>query len=286
MIPRREFGRTGHQSSRVIFGGWALNKATQRDANRAFVLLQDYGVNHIDVAPMYGNAEKVLGPLLAENRDDFFVATKTRQRSLRGARDDLERSLERLCVDRIDLWQMHGLTNAAGWERAFGADGTIGAFVEAREEGLVRYLGVTGHGSKAAEMHLKSLARFDFDAVMLPYNHAMMQNPAYAARFEELEKVCSERQVALQAIKTVAKRPWSDRPKTFNTYFYEPLATQEAIDTAVHWVLGHPTAFLVAAGDLRLLPRILDAADRFEARPSEAEMLALAEEYSIQRVFK
>ncbi|MCK4456833.1 MAG: aldo/keto reductase [Thermoplasmata archaeon] len=286
MIPRREFGRTGCQSTRVIFGAYALSKATQAEADRALALLQEYGVNHIDTAPMYGNAEKVIGPWLAKHRDDFFIATKTRSRSRQGALDNLKRSLERLRVDYIDLWQMHGLTNPAGWEKAMGPEGTLEAFIEARDEGLVRFLGVTGHGSKVPAMHKQSLGRFDFDTVLLPYNHMMMQNPRYAADFNELVEMCGSRNVAVQTIKSIARWPCRGGSETYNTYFYEPLETQDAIDKSVHWSLGFQDSFLITAGDMQLLPKVLDAANRFETRPSEADMVALAEEFAIQPVFK
>lgn len=285
MIPRQKFGRTGHKSSRVIFGAWALNKATQAEADSALALLQEYGVNHIDTAPMYGNAEKVIGPWLAKHRNDFFVATKTRRRSRLGALDDLKRSLERLRVDYIDLWQMHGLTNPAGWGKVMGPEGALEAFVEARDKGLVRFLGVTGHGSKAPAMHKRSLERFDFDTVMLPYNYLLMQNPRYAVDFNELVGLCRKRNVAVQTIKSIARRPWGSSPKTYNTYFYEPLETQGAIDKSVHWPLGFPNSFLITAGDMQLLPKMLDAANRFEKRPSDMEMSAIVDEFDIQLIF-
>jgi len=285
MIPRHEFGRTGHQSTRVIFGAWALNKATQAEADSALALLQEYAVNHIDTAPMYGNAEKVIGPWLAKHRNDFFVATKTRRRSRQGALDNLKRSLERLRVDYIDLWQMHGLTNPAGWEKAMGPEGALEAFIEARDKGLVRFLGVTGHGTKVPAMHRRSLERFDFDTVLLPYNYVLMQNPRYAADFNELVGLCHKRNVAVQTIKSIARRPWGRRPKTYNTYFYEPLETQDAIDKSVHWSLGFPDSFLITAGDVQLLPKVLDAANRFEQRPSDREMSAIVDEFDIQPIF-
>jgi predicted aldo/keto reductase-like oxidoreductase len=285
MIPRREFGRTGHPSTRVIFGAWALNKATQAEADRALALLQEYGVNHIDTAPMYGNAEKVIGPSLAKHRNAFFVATKTRSRSRSGALSNLKRSLERLRVDYIDLWQMHGLTNPAGWEKVMGPEGALEAFVEARDQGLVQFLGVTGHGTNVPAMHKRSLERFDFDTVLLPYNYVLMQNPRYAADFNELVRLCRKRNVAVQTIKSIARRPWGSRPKTYNTYFYEPLETQAAIDKAVHWSLGFPDSFLITAGDLQLLPKMLDAATRFEKRPSGTEMRAMVEQFDIQPIF-
>jgi aryl-alcohol dehydrogenase-like predicted oxidoreductase len=285
MIFKQPFGRTGHASTRVLFGAYALSKATQAEADRILELLLEYGVNHIDTAPMYGNAEKRIGPWMEKHRGDFFIATKTRRRTYQGAWDNLQRSLDRLRVDYVDLWQMHGLTNPVGWERAMGPGGTLGAFIEARDKGLVRFLGVTGHGVKSLAMHKRSLERLDFDSVLLPYNYPLMQNPRYAADFESLVTLCRERHVAVQTIKSIARRPWRDRPKTYNTYFYEPLDTQEAIDKAVHWALGYPATFLITAGDMQLLPKILEAANRFEARPSDAEMAVVVEKYGIQPIF-
>jgi aryl-alcohol dehydrogenase-like predicted oxidoreductase len=286
MIPKQAFGRTGHMSTRVVFGAWALCKATQAEADRVLELVLEYGVNHIDTAPMYGNAEQRIGPWLEKHRADFFIATKTRSRRRRGAWDDLRRSLDRLRVDCVDLWQMHGLTGLTGWEQAMGPEGALEAFLEARDKGLVRFLGVTGHGLKAPAMHLRSLERFDFDTVLVPYNHALMQKPRYAADMEALIALCRERRLAVQTIKSIARRPWEDRPKTYNTYFYEPLVAQEAIDRAVHWALGHPDVFLIAAGDMQLLPKILAAAARFEVRPSDADMAADAAEFGIQPIFR
>ncbi|MDH5733454.1 MAG: aldo/keto reductase [Candidatus Bathyarchaeota archaeon] len=285
MIPRQEFGRTGHQSTRVIFGAWALNKATQADADSALALLQEYGVNHIDTAPMYGNAEKVIGSWLAKHRTDFFIATKTRRRSRQGALGNLKRSLERLRVDYIDLWQMHGLTNPAGWETVMGPEGALEAFIEARDKGLVRFLGVTGHGTTVPAMHKRSLERFGFDTVLLPYNYLLMQDPRYTSDFNELVGLCRKHSVAVQTIKSIARRPWGKRPKTYNTYFYEPLETQAAIDKSVHWALGFPDSFLITAGDMQLLPKILDAANRFTKRPSDIEMSTIVDEFDIQPIF-
>lgn len=286
MISKQTFGRTGHASTRIIFGAYALSKATQAEADRILELLLEYGVNHIDTAIMYGNAEKRIGPWMEKHRDDFFLATKTRRRTYQGAWNDLQHSLDRLRVDYVDLWQMHGLTNPAGWEKAMGPEGTLEAFVEARDKGLVRFLGVTGHGLKAAAMHVRSLEYFDFDTVLLPYNYSLMQNPRYAADVEALVTLCRRRRVAVQTIKSVARQPWEGRPKTYNTYFYEPLDTQEAIDKAVHWVLGYPNTFVITAGDMQVLPKVLDAAKRFEARPSAAEMAAHAAEFDIRPMFK
>ena len=285
MIPQQMFGRTGHASTRLLFGSYALNKATQAEADRVLELLLEYGINHIDTAPMYGNAEKRIGRWMEEHRSDFFIATKTRKRTYQEAWVGLQRSLECLRVDYVDLWQMHGLTNPAGWDRAMGPGGALEALIEAREKGLVRFLGVTGHGLHAPAMHLRSLERFDFDTVLVPYHYPLMQNLPYAADFEALTALCRERNVAVQTIKSIARRPWAGRSKTYNTFFYEPLEDQEAIDRAVHWVLGRPEVFLITAGDVQLLPKVLDAATRFVARPADTEMDAMVAELAMKPVF-
>jgi aryl-alcohol dehydrogenase-like predicted oxidoreductase len=255
------------------------------EADRALAVLLEHGVNHIDTAPMYGSAEQLIGSWMDVHRDDFFVATKTRARTYKGAWRDLERSLDRLRVDHVDLWQMHGLTNPSGWAKAMGPQGALEAFVGARDKGLVRFLGVTGHGSKAPAMHVRSLEHFGFDTVLVPYSYGLMQNPRYAADFEALVALCRERRVAIQTIKSIARRPWEDRPKTYNTYYYEPLETQEAIDVAVHWALDLQDSFLITAGDMRLLPEMLEAAHRFEVRPSDTEASAVLDQYAIEPIF-
>lgn len=285
MIQKLPFGRTGHQSSRVIFGAYALSAATQNEADEVLEVLLKYGVNHIDTAPSYGDAEKHIGPWMEAYRDDFFLATKTGKRTYEGAWKDLQRSLERLRVEYVDLWQMHALTNPQGWAKAMGPGGVLEAFIEAREKGLARYLGVTGHGNKVAGMHLQSLKRFDFDSVLLPYSYWQMQHAKYANDFNELIALCRTRNVAVQTIKSITRRPWGDRPKTHNTYFYEPLTEQGTIDKAVHWALGLEGSFLISAGDMGLLPKVLEAADRFEKQPAASEMDALIEEFDIQLIF-
>lgn len=285
MIPEQDFGRTGHKSTRVIFGSYALSQATQGEADRVLDVLLEYGINHIDTAHSYGNAEKCVGGWMEQHRQDFFLATKTGKRSYKDAWKELQTSLDLLKTDHIDLWQMHGLTNPQGWEKAMGPGGALEALLEAREKGLVRFLGVTGHGVKVPEMHLRSLERFDFDSVLLPYNFTQVQNPRYAANFAKLVEVCQQNKIALQTTKSLGMRQWGDRAKTYNTYFYQPLDAQPAIDKAVHWVLGHPDAFLISVGDMQLLPKVLQAANRFESRPSDEEMNALVREYEMAPVF-
>jgi aryl-alcohol dehydrogenase-like predicted oxidoreductase len=284
VIEKRLFGRTGHLSTRTIFGAAALMKATQEEADQVLEVLLTYGVTHIDTARSYGDAELRIGPWMRGHRDQFFLATKTEERTYDGAWRELEESLERMQVDQIDLWQHHLLIDEEEWETAMGPGGALEAFVGAREQGIVRFLGVTGHELVVPKMHLRSLKRFDFDAVLLPYNFPLMQNLAYATDFEALLTVCEERNVAVQTIKSLACRRWSDDERRRGTW-YLPLEEQGAIDAAVHWVLGDPRVFLNTVADIDLLPRVLDAASRLGERPSPVEMQALAEEMGMEPLF-
>ncbi|MEJ5311104.1 MAG: aldo/keto reductase [Anaerolineae bacterium] len=284
MIAKAPFGRTGHTSTRTLFGAAALGRVTQAEADATLDVLLKYGVNHIDVAASYGDAELRIGPWMPAHRKDFFLATKTEKRTYQEALDELQRSLERMRVDYVDLWQMHVLVDPEQWEVAMGPGGALEAFVEARAQGLVRFLGVTGHGLNVARMHMRSLERFDFDAVLLPWNYPLKQNPQYAADFESLVTMCRERNVAVQTIKSLCRRPWGDRPHTRATW-YEPLEEQADIDKAVHWVLGRPELFLNTLSDIHLLPKVLDAATRFAQPPTDAEMAALVAAQEMEPLF-
>ena len=275
-IARQRFGRTGHESSRVVFGAAALARVSQDVADRALDVLLQHGVNHLDVAASYGDAELRIRPWLARDRSRYFLATKTGQRGAEPAREELHRSLDRLGVDHVDLWQLHNLTDPIEWDTALSPGGAIEAAVEAREQGLVRWIGVTGHGAQVAAAHRRSLQRFDFDSVLLPYDYRTMQLPYYAENFEALAATCQQRNVAVQTIKSIALRPWLGREHTRTTW-YEPLEAQADIDLAVWWALGRPGVFLISVGDVTLLPRVLDAASRFEQRPTDDEMAALVE---------
>jgi aryl-alcohol dehydrogenase-like predicted oxidoreductase len=274
MIERRRFGRTGHPSTVVLFGGAALSRASQAEADRTLELLLRHGVNHIDTAARYGDSELRIGPWMADHRKDFFLATKTGQRTAVGAREDLHRSLDRLRVDGVDLIQLHSLGHPDDWERAMGPGGALEALVEARAQGLVRFIGVTGHGWTIPVMHRRSLARFDFDSVLMPYNYFMAQDERYRQSFEELTGICRDRGVAVQVIKSIARGPWATTERTHSTW-YQPLEDQTDIDRAVHWALDLPDVFLNTAGDLSLLPRMLDAASRFVRRTPDEQMEAM-----------
>lgn len=284
MIERRPFGRTGHLSSVTLFGAAALARATQAEADRALELLLRYGVNHIDTAARYGDSELRIGPWMARHRKDFFLATKTGERTAAAAREGIHRSLERLRVDQVDLIQLHSLAHPDDWDVAMGPGGALEAAVEARQQGLVRFIGVTGHGWTIAAMHKRSLARFDFDSVLLPYNFFMAQQERYRETFEEVLALCRERHVAVQIIKSIARGPWATQDR-IRTTWYQPLEAEADIERAVHWVLGVPGVFLNTVGDLTLLPKVLDAASRFERRPSDAEMVSLAEAQRMTSLF-
>ncbi len=273
MIARAPFGRTGHDSTRTLFGAAALSRVTQERADTVLALLERYGVNHVDTAASYGDAELRVAPWLrGGGRDRFFLATKTGERGYAGARDQIRRSLERLGVDHVDLIQLHNLVDAAEWETALAPDGALRAAIEARDAGLVRFIGVTGHGLAAPAQHRRALERFPFDSVLFPYNYVQLRDPAYAADVAALMALCRERGVAMQAIKSITLRPWQgDRP-TSPTTWYEPLSDQADIDLAVRWVLGEPDVFLNTVGDVDLLPKVLDAAARGGVRPSDAQM--------------
>src|SRR3989442_203801 len=254
MIERRPFGRTGHMSSVTLFGAAALAQATQEAADRALEVLLRHGVNHIDTAARYGDSELRIGPWMARHRKDFFLATKTGSRGGREARDDIHRSLERLRVDHVDLIQLHSLGHPDDWEQAMGPGGVLEAVVEARQQGLARFIGVTGHGWTIAAMHKRSLARFDFDAVLLPFNFFMAQDERYRRTFEDVLRICGERNTAVQVIKSIARGPWATTERTHTTW-YQPLEEQADIDRAVHWAMGVPGVFDVRLLLERLVPR-------------------------------
>jgi aryl-alcohol dehydrogenase-like predicted oxidoreductase len=284
VIAKAPFGGTGHESSRTIFGAAALGSLSQAEADPTLELLLEHDVNHIDTAAGYGDSELRLAPWLSQHRDRFFLATKTGQRDRAGAREEIRRSLDRLGVDRVDLLQLHNLVDVIEWETALREGGALEAAVEARDEGLVRFIGVTGHGLTVARMHRRSLERFPFDSVLLPYSYVQMGDERYAADFEALADVCADRGVAMQTIKAITLAPWDGREQTAATW-YEPLCEQSDIDLAVHWVLGRPGVFLNTVGDVALLPKVLDAASRFASRPTNETMDALTANRNLVPLF-
>lgn len=272
-IPTSLFGSTGHESTRTIFGAAALGAMSEERAAATLALVEEHGINHLDTAIGYGDSELRLAPWLAEHRSQVFLATKTPDRDGAGARASLERSLERLGVASVDLIQLHNLVEEDEWRVAHGPNGAVEALVQARDEGLCRFIGVTGHGTRIAAMHSRSLDEFPFDSVLFPYNHSLLTNPAYRRDVEELLATCAERDVAVQTIKSIARRRWPDgADRRFS--WYEPITDPDAIGRAVSFVLGRPGLFLNTSSDARLLPPVLSAAATVDGVPSDEAMEA------------
>jgi aryl-alcohol dehydrogenase-like predicted oxidoreductase len=277
VIEKLPFGRTGHESTRAIFGAAALmyDHTTRADADRALELVRRYGLNHIDVAASYGEAEVWIAPWLAAHRDNFFLATKTEERERKGAHDQIRRSLERLGVDSLDLIQLHFLVDRAEWEMAMGPGGALEACIQAQAEGLVRFIGVTGHGVEVAERHLQSLEEFEFDAVLFPYNYAQLQDERYAAQVDELIDVCEERGVAIQTIKSLSKGRWPSEGRHNAAPWYQPITDPGEIHDVVAWTLARDGLFLNTVSDVELLPHVLEAAASPGQPPSDERMREL-----------
>jgi len=285
VIETRPFGRTGHNSSFALFGAAALKNVTQSVADKTLDVLLEYGVNHIDTAPRYGHAEERIGAWMPRHRKEFFLATKTGERTAKGAREELERSLEKLRVDSVDLIQMHALYHPDEWDTAMGEGGALSALVDAREEGLVKHIGVTGHGWTIAAMHKRSLARFDFDSILLPLNWVFYSNERYRSEFNELLNICRQRNIAVQTIKSIARGPWADKAENYNTW-YEPLDKQEEINQAVHWVQSWDHIFMNTVGDVTLLPKVLEAAKNFSTSNTEdTAMESLQQQSTLTSLF-
>jgi aryl-alcohol dehydrogenase-like predicted oxidoreductase len=284
MLPFAQFGRTSHRSSRVIFGAAALGGMSESRAIKTLELVASYGVNHIDTAAMYGSSEDHLKPWLSDHRSEVFLATKTEERVGSVARAALERSLERMGVDHIDLIQLHNLVEPDEWTTAFSKGGAVEALNQARAEGLVSFIGVTGHGLRIPSMHLRSLAEFDFDAVLFPFNHSLLSIDQYHDDVRDLREICQKRKIATQTIKSVARRRWDDGTEGHRSW-YEPLTDTDAIQRAVRYVLSQPDLFLNTTSDATLLPLILEAAQGDLSRPLDEEMNRDIAEFGVTPLF-
>lgn len=259
---RRRLGRIGHESSVAILGGAAFWSASAEEAEAGLALAAARGVNHLDIAPRYGAAETAVGPTLGRQRDRWFVACKTTSPTRDGARAELERSLTLLGCDRFDLYQLHAITSVEELDIRAGA---VEALLQAREEGLVGALGVTGHDLGAPAAHLETLRRYHFDTVMFPVYPRVWADPVYRADAEALLDHCAENDVGAMAIKAVAHRPWGDEPPPPGNPWYRPQTDPAAIARGVRFALSTPgiTGFCTP-GSLELLPLVLDAAEGYE----------------------
>jgi len=291
-IQTLKFGRIGHISTRVIFGAAALGNVTQAEADATLDVLLEYGINHIDTAASYGDSEERIGPWMARGmRKHFFLATKTGDRGYIAARDSIHRSLERMKVDNVDLIQLHCLIDQPEWDVAMGPGGALEACIEAKKQGLVKHIGVTGHELRVPKMHLQSLQRFDFDSVLLPYNVVLSKIPQYLNDFEALVALCKERDLAVQTIKSITRAPWPKDigDKKFASTWYVPFTDQADIDKAVGFVLGRPGIFLNTVGDIHILPKVLNAAQRWStgeiSTPTKQDMDTLVQDREMASLF-
>jgi predicted aldo/keto reductase-like oxidoreductase len=276
----RRFGRTGHMSTVVIFGAFTVGPLSQKEADTVMELVLVRGINHIDVAPSYADAELRLGPWLETHRDRFFLGCKTQLRDKEEAREELHRSLERLRVDRFDLYQLHAVATMEDLAECFAPGGSLEAIVEARNEGLTQYLGITSHGLETPAVLIEALNRFDFDSVLFTLNFQMWADEGYRRDVSRLMQIADERDVGTMVIKTWSRGPWGEKKHRYHTW-YEPFDDAGMIEQALRFNLSQPVTGVISAGDARLLPMILDAAERFQPMDDaeQAALLAKAGEY-------
>jgi aryl-alcohol dehydrogenase-like predicted oxidoreductase len=266
----RRFGRSGHLSTLAIFGAAALSQVEQPVADRAMRTVIEYGVNHIDVAPSYGWAEERLASWMAAERQRFFLGCKTTERTREGAAAELQRSRQRLGVEYFDLYQIHAVTSMGELDQVTRPGGALEAVLAARQAGLTRYIGITGHGVQSPQVFIEALRRFDFDSVLFPVNFIQFANPAYRLPAEELLHQCRIQDVGVMAIKSIAQRPWGEKSRTSTTW-YQPFTDPVAIQAAVNFVLSQDVSGLCTAGDVELLPLVLQACHDFTPLGAEEQ---------------
>jgi predicted aldo/keto reductase-like oxidoreductase len=276
----RRFGRTNHESTLAIFGAAAFYEISQELADRTMELVITSGINHIDVAPSYGQAEQRLGPWLATERQRFFLGCKTTERTHKGAYEEMKRSLDRLRVSNFDLYQFHAVGSMDELDQITRPGGALEAVVKARDEGLVKFIGITGHGLKVPTVFLEALYRFDFDSVLFPLNFVLYADPNYRSQAQELLALCEQRDVGVMIIKSIARGPWGKKPKR-NTTWYEPFVDQEWIQKSITFALSQPVTGICTAGDVTLLPHVLEACENFSAssKSEQEELIARAVEF-------
>ena len=260
---KRRFGRSGHMSTLAIFGATAFWKISQEDADRVMEMVIEAGINHIDIAPSYGQAEERVGPWMKRERERFFLGCKTMERTRDGAWNELRQSLKRLQTDNFDLYQCHAITTMEELDAITMKGGALEAFEDARREGLFKYIGITGHGVNAPEIYLEALRRFDFDSVLFPLNFVQMGNPEYRRHAKELISVCRAKDVGTMVIKSITKGPWGEREHTATTW-YEPFDEMDIIQQAVNFALSYEITGICTAGDIRVLPMMIQACENYK----------------------
>ena len=280
-MEKRCFGRSGHMSTIAIFGAAAFWKISQEDADKVMEQVIEMGVNHIDIAPSYGQAEDRVGPWMRRERSRFFLGCKTMERTREGAWNEMQQSLKRLQTESFDLYQCHAVTTMEELDAVTMQGGALEAIEQARREGLTKYIGITGHGVNAPEIYLEALRRFDFDSVLFPLNFVQMANPKFRRDAQELISVCRAKDVGMMAIKSVTKGPWGDKEHSATTW-YEPFEQLEEIQQAVNFALSYEVTGLCSPGDTRVLPVFLQACENFRQLHHEQveAMIELGKQYN------
>ncbi|WP_438447824.1 aldo/keto reductase [Gorillibacterium sp. sgz5001074] len=274
---KRKIGRLGYEGSVVMFGAASLGNVQQETADASIAYALEHGVNHFDTAASYGDAELRMGPMIHKVRKDIFLATKTGERTKEKAKAEIYRSLERMQVDSVDLLQLHAVGTMEELDQCTAKNGALEAAVEARDEGIVKAIGITGHGHETPAVHLEALRRFPFATVLLPLNYYLYSLPEYREAFDALMEEAAKQETAVRAIKAIAKAPWEPGAERPYATWYEPFDEQRVIDACVHFVLSFPgLAGFASAGDTRLFPKIVDAAERFGSMTSEEAETILA----------
>jgi predicted aldo/keto reductase-like oxidoreductase len=283
-MQKRRFGRTNHLSTLAVFGAVALGRLDQPMSDQVMQKVIDAGLNHIDVAPSYGDAEKRLGPWMPRIRDDFFLGCKTMQRTKDGAIHEAHQSLERLQVEHFDLYQLHALTTMEELDECTMRGGALEGVLEMRERGLTQFIGITGHGMQAPAIFIEALSRFDFDSVLFPIYPALYADEDYRMKAQELLDQCEEKDVGVMIIKSVAKEPWGEQEQRYHTW-YVPFEDEQIIQSNIQFVLSQKLTHICTPGDYRLLDKVFTACEKFEPMTSEEQEQLIREQADFALIF-
>ncbi len=283
-MEKRRFGRTNHMSTLAVFGAASLGRLDQPLADQVIQQMINAGVNHIDVAPTYGEAELRLGPWMPRIRKKFFLGCKTMERTKEGLITECHESLGRLRVDHFDLYQLHAITTMAELDQCTQTGGALEGAIEMRDEGLTAFIGVTGHGMQAPQIFIEALSRFDFDSVLFPIYPALFADDEYRAGALALLDLCEEKDVGVMTIKAIAKEPWGDREHTRHTW-YKPFEEKETIQRHINFALSHKLTHICTAGDYRLLSDVYEACENFEPMSEEARQALIEKQAELDLIF-
>ncbi|MDY6867203.1 MAG: aldo/keto reductase [Chloroflexota bacterium] len=283
-MEKRRYGRTGHMSTVAVFGAACLGQLDQPQADKAIQKMIDAGVNHIDIAPSYGQAEARMGPWMPDIREDFFLGCKTTERSKTGAMKEFQESLERLQTDHFDLYQLHAVTTMDELDQCTAPGGALEGVIGMRDQGLTDYIGITGHGMDTPKIFIEALSRFDFDSVLFPLYPTLLADDAYRQDALKLLDLCEEKDVGVMTIKSVAKEPWDEREHSYHTW-YVPFDDQDEIQDSINFVLSHKLTHICTPGDYRLLDKVFKACENFEAMRAEQQEALIKERAHFDLIF-